>query len=45
MTDKNIEGLREALKFSPDNIPLRMLLAENLEKLLCIEEANKNITI
>jgi transitional endoplasmic reticulum ATPase len=41
MTDKNIEGLREALKFSPDNIPLRMLLAENLEKLLCIEEAEQ----
>lgn len=30
MDDKTIESLREALKFSPDNIPLRLHLAETL---------------
>ncbi|GBF48521.1 adenosinetriphosphatase [Leptospira ryugenii] len=30
MNPETIESLREALKYSPENVPLRMLLAENL---------------
>lgn len=39
MDNTTIENLREALKFSPDNIPLRMHLAESLRKLDRFEEA------
>lgn len=41
MDNSSIENLREALKFSPDNIPLRMHLAETLRKLDRLEEAEK----
>ena len=34
-----ITNLREALKFSPDNIPLRMMLAEALMNSSYYEEA------
>lgn len=39
MSENIIQELREALKFSPDNIPLRMLLAETLLGLNQFEEA------
>ncbi len=41
MENSSIENLREALKFSPDNIPLRMHLAETLRELNRLEEAEK----
>lgn len=39
MDDHSINNLREALKFSPDNIPLRLHLAESLLALNRLEEA------
>lgn len=41
MTQSTIDSLREALKFSPDNIPLRLHLAETLFHLNRLEEAEK----
>lgn len=39
MDNNTIDNLREALKHSPENIPLRIHLAETLEKLNRLEEA------
>lgn len=39
MNDNTIDGLREALKHSPDNGPLRLLLAETLLTLNRLDEA------
>ena len=39
MNDNTIDSLREALKHSPDNIPLRLLLAETFLTLNRLEEA------
>jgi transitional endoplasmic reticulum ATPase len=39
MDDNIIDNLREALQFSPDNIPLRLHLAENLFAMSLLEEA------
>lgn len=39
MNDNTIDSLREALKHSPDNTPLRMLLADTLLTLNRLEEA------
>ncbi|AWH86025.1 cell division protein [Flavobacterium album] len=41
MDNNAIESLREALKFSPTNIPLRLHLAESLLNLNRLEEAEK----
>ena len=41
MSDHNIDSLREALRHSPDNVPLRLLLAENLLTMNRLEEAEK----
>src|SRR5690349_12410172 len=39
MNQSTIDSLREALKHSPDNVPLRTLLAETLMTLNRLEEA------
>ena len=39
MNENTIDSLREALKHSPDNVPLRLLLAETLLTLNRLEEA------
>lgn len=39
MNDSTINGLREALKHSPENVPLRLLLAENLVAADRLDEA------
>jgi len=39
MNDNTIDSLREALKHSPENTPLRLLLAETLLTLNRLEEA------
>src|SRR5512139_3751866 len=39
MNDNTIDNLREALKHSPNNTPLRLLLAETLLSLDRLEEA------
>jgi transitional endoplasmic reticulum ATPase len=39
MNDHTIDSLREALKHSPDNTPLRLLLADTLRTLNRLEEA------
>ncbi|MEJ8803519.1 AAA family ATPase [Pontibacter sp. H249] len=44
MNDNTIDGLKEALKHSPDNVPLRLLLAENLLALNRLEEAEQEYT-
>ena len=44
MNENTIQGIREALRHSPDNIPLRMLLAENLLSLNRLEEAEAEYT-
>jgi SpoVK/Ycf46/Vps4 family AAA+-type ATPase len=44
MNDNTIDSLREALRHSPDNIPLRLLLAENLLALNRLEEAENEYT-
>ncbi len=41
MNDNTIDSLREALKHSPDNTPLRLLLADTLLTLNRLEEAEK----
>ena len=41
MDDSTINNLREALKFSPDNIPLKIHLAESLLALNRFQEAEK----
>ncbi|MGB0525362.1 MAG: tetratricopeptide repeat protein, partial [Flammeovirgaceae bacterium] len=41
MDNNTIDSLKEALKFSPDNIPLRLHLAQTLLGLNRIEEAEK----
>jgi SpoVK/Ycf46/Vps4 family AAA+-type ATPase len=44
MDDNTIKNLREALEFSPNNIPLRLHLADSLLKLKRYEEAEKEYT-
>lgn len=44
MNENTIQGIREALKHSPENIPLRILLAENLLALNRLEEAETEYT-
>lgn len=44
MDDTIIESLREALKNSPDNLPLRLLLADRLLTLNRLEEAEEEYT-
>jgi transitional endoplasmic reticulum ATPase len=44
MNENTIQGIREALRHSPDNVPLRMLLAENLLSLNRLEEAETEYT-
>lgn len=44
MSDSTVDNLREALKHSPNNIPLRSLLAETLLNLNRLEEAEKEYT-
>ena len=39
MNDNTLDSLREALKYSPENLPLRHLLAETLLSLNRLEEA------
>lgn len=41
MTQSTIDSLREALKFSPENVPLRLHLAETLYQLNRLEEAEQ----
>ncbi|MFM7857037.1 MAG: AAA family ATPase, partial [Flammeovirgaceae bacterium] len=41
MNSDNLNGLREALNLSPDNIPLRLLFANGLLALSSFEEAEK----
>lgn len=41
MDNSNIESLKEALKYSPENIPLRYLLADNLLILNRFDEAEQ----
>jgi len=45
MNEESIQSLREALNFSPDNIPLRLHLAESLLFLNKLEEAEKEYKI
>lgn len=45
MNENTIDSLREALKHSPDNIPLRLLLAETLQTLNRLEEAEAEYTL
>ncbi|MBT1689335.1 AAA family ATPase [Dawidia soli] len=45
MNDGTIDSLREALKHSPDNTPLRMLLADTLLNLNRFEEAEAEYTL
>lgn len=44
MNDQTIESLREALKHSPDNIPLRQILADALLTLNKLDEAEIEFT-
>lgn len=44
MNDSTIDNLREALKHSPDNLPLRSLLAETLFTLNRLQEAEHEYT-
>ncbi|MCO4294444.1 tetratricopeptide repeat protein [Solitalea sp. MAHUQ-68] len=39
MQNDNIQNLREALKFSPNNVPLKLMLAESLVQAGTIDEA------
>jgi transitional endoplasmic reticulum ATPase len=41
MDDNSINSLKEALKYSPDNIPLRLHLADTLLKMNRLEEAQE----
>jgi transitional endoplasmic reticulum ATPase len=45
MSEDNVRALREAIKISPDNLPLRMLLAEGLCGLGQFEEAEREYTV
>ena len=45
MNENTIESLKEALKYSPENAPLRLLLAENLLSLNRLEEAEAEYSI
>lgn len=45
MTENTVDSLRSALELSPDNIPLRLLLANTLLNLNRIEEAENEFTI
>jgi len=45
MSDDIIASLREALNFSPENLPLRIYLAESLFKLNNFEEAEKEFKL
>jgi transitional endoplasmic reticulum ATPase len=45
MDDKTIQNLREALEFSPDNIPLRLHLAESLRLGNMLDEAEEEYEI
>jgi SpoVK/Ycf46/Vps4 family AAA+-type ATPase len=45
MEDKNIQNLREALKVSPDNIPLRLHLADSLRMSNRLDEAEDEYEI
>ncbi|MCR6638377.1 MAG: AAA family ATPase [Sporocytophaga sp.] len=45
MSDDIIASLREALNFSPENLPLRLYLAESLFKLNNLEEAEKEFKL
>jgi transitional endoplasmic reticulum ATPase len=45
MSDNTIDSLREALKHSPDNTPLRLLLAETLLTLNRLEEAESEFSL
>lgn len=45
MDDKTIKNLREALEFSPENIPLRLHLAETLRVANMLEEAEEEYEI
>lgn len=44
MNDNTIDSLRDALKHSPDNTPLRILLAETLLSLNRLEEAENEFS-
>ena len=44
MNDAHIDGLKDALKHSPDNVPLRLLLAESLSAANRLEEAEAEYT-
>ena len=44
MDNNSIDNLRDALRFSPDNIPLKLLLAESLLNLNRLEEAEVEYT-
>lgn len=39
MNDNHIKGLQEALALSPDNLPLRLMLAEGLLKVSRLNES------
>lgn len=45
MNDNIIDSLREALQYSPNNTPLRLLLAETLLSLSRLEEAETEYTL
>ncbi len=45
MSEEHVRSLREAIKISPDNLPLRMLLAEGLCGLGKYEDAEKEYTV
>lgn len=45
MSQSTIDSLREALKHSPDNTPLRLILAETLLSLNKLDEAEEEYTI
>lgn len=45
MSEDNVRALREAIKISPDNLPLRQLLADGLCGLGRFEEAEKEYTV
>ena len=44
MNENSIESLREALKHSPDNVPLRLLLAETMLKLHKLDDAEQEFS-
>lgn len=44
MDDQMIDSLRQALEFSPDNVPLKLHLAQVLHQANRLEEAEKEYT-